>query len=268
MNSSRLSLTGVLLLAVLLLPRPAAADRIVIIGSDAATFHGHTPFAVDLRDYLQNDSPLPVLLLGDAMATGAFSTAVAHSGVVSTSSLSGMTLSPRQFSAVLVLSNSVHGTGCCDSDDPRVSGFQPAISEFLGGGGTLGIQNYVGEAAYDSLLGTSGGANAHVHGFRGGRDSEVVDYDDEAVTAVGLAAGFTEYPVLGAWGHQAYDIRFFSRLGFISLIDAPTFGGFASGLMSTEAPAPIPEPSSLLLLGSGAVGVIVRARRRRTARLS
>jgi hypothetical protein len=169
MTQSRSSLVCILCLLACLLASPAAADPIVIIGSDSATFHGDAGFATDLRDYLQGGSELPLLLLGDSPATSAFTAAVSGAGVVATSSLSSVALDPNRYSALLVLSKSEQGTGCCDSDDALVIGYQSAITEFIGGGGALGIQNYIGEATYDSLLGTTSGANSHVFGFLGSR---------------------------------------------------------------------------------------------------
>lgn len=53
---------------------------IAISGSDADTLHGHAPYAIDIRDHLKQGSALPVLVLGDAAATAAYSGAVGSSG--------------------------------------------------------------------------------------------------------------------------------------------------------------------------------------------
>ena len=246
--------------AIALAVTPASADRIVIVGSDAGTFHRQAAFATDLRDYLQGGSMLPVLLLGDSLATDAFTQAVEGQGVKATASLASVDLSPDRYSALIVLSTSDHGPGCCNNDDARVAGFQSRINTYLGAGGALGIQNYIGEATYDPILHTTLGASGSVYGFLGGRGG-TIDYDDEVVTAAGIAAGFKNYPAVGAWGHQGYDMNFFTRLGFTSLINAPAYGSGVSAVLATDVVAPVPEPSSLLLLTTGLAAGAAKWRR-------
>jgi len=229
--SLRLWLAGlsVLLMAI---PLQAQAGNILISGSDNDVFHGHAPYATDVRDFLDQGSALPVLVLGGAPATGAYSTAVGGVGIVTTASLGAITLS--NYSALYLLSDSANGAGCCQADVALIVGFEAAINAFLAGGGSFGIQAYTGQAGFDPILGTVG-ANADVFGFMGGLGG-TINYDNEAVTAAGIAAGFANYPPSGSWGHQGFRMSYFGGLGYVSLIDAPVYGANVSGLMAVELP--------------------------------
>src|SRR5205085_5458157 len=96
-------------------------------------------------------------------------------------------------------------------------------------GGTVMIEDYLGSAAWDSVVGTTGGASTHVAGYLGGSPvtSDICD-DGETVSATGLANGFTQPPAIGCWEHQAYDESYFGTLGFtLSFFDAAP--GMVSG---------------------------------------
>ena len=248
--------------AMLLLSIPAShAGVIMLTGSDADVLHGHGPYALDTRDHLQGGSALDVLVLGSAGAGGLYSTAVGGVGVTTATTLAGLILS--NYSAIYLLSNDANGTGCCEADVARIAGFEAAINAFIGSGGSFGVQDYTGSAGFDAILGTAGGANGSVYGFLGGLGG-TNNYDNEAVTAAGTAAGFQNYAAVGAWGHQGFDMGFFSGLGYTSLIDAPVYGGTAAGLISkTVAAARIPEPGTLALLSLGLFGMgLARSKRK------
>ena len=230
-TSKRSCAVGLLCL-LMFISLQAQAGNILISGSDGDTFHIHGPYATAVRDFLDQGSPLPVLVLGDAAATGNFSAAVGGVGIVTTASLAAITLS--NYSALYLLSNSNNGPGCCEADVARIIGFEAAINAFLAGGGSFGIQAYTGDPGFDPILGTTAGADFAVHGAFGGIGGPV-NYDNEAVTATGTAAGFANYADLGSWGHQGFDMSFFGGLlGYVSLIDAPVYSPTASALMTLE----------------------------------
>ena len=47
-------------------------------------------------------------------------------------------------------------SGCCTENDSLVTGYQSAISSYLGSGGTVMIENYDGGAAWDFAVGAGG----------------------------------------------------------------------------------------------------------------
>ncbi len=221
----------VVAITTLLFVSTAQAGVVLVSGADADTFHGLTEYATAVRDFLKGGAAGDVLVLGGAKATNAYSTAVGGVDITTVSSLAGVNLS--DFSALYLLSNSANGPGCCEADVDRILGFESVIQGFMISGGSLGIQDYTGDPGFDPLLGTVGGANGEVFGFLGGLGGEA-NYDDEAVTPEGLLAGFTNYEPLRAWGHQGFRMSFFSGLGFVSLIDAPTYGPGVSALMAKD----------------------------------
>lgn len=253
----------------------ASAGVIVFTGSD----EGHTlqSFSTDLRDHLRQGSSLPVLVLGDDLVTAQFVTNVGGIGVTTASSLSGVDLNTAIYSGLYLVTD---GVGCCKSDDALIVGFESAINAFLGAGGSFGIRNYSGEATFDPILGTNGGANSSVFGYLGGAGGPI-NYDDEIVTPDGVSAGFSasNYPAVNQWGHQGYLTSRFAAAGYISLIDAPIYGAGVSALLSlsgppfpkdaidAEVPSPpivMPEPTTLAILGIGLAGLGF-ARRKRAA---
>jgi hypothetical protein len=166
------------------------------------------------------------------------------------------------------------GGGCCSENDSLISvaGAQAAVAAYLAAGGTVMIGNYIGGAAWDFAVGTTGGANSHVAGSSGGLSGSTCS-DGEKVTAAGLANGFTQPPVIGCWTHQGYDqAGFFLARGFnLSFFDAgPDYPAGFSSLLSNgvtvtgAAPPGVPEPSILALLSMGLLGFGFAGRRRRS----
>lgn len=240
-------LATILMVTGLLMATSSQAGVIFIHGSDGDTAHNVVPWADDVINYLDGGSAKDVLVLGNASALGTFD---GTSGFSTATSLTGVTLS--DFSALYLLAVS----GCCNADDGLIAGFQASINTFLGSGGSFGIQDYIGESAFDSILGTSGGANSQVSGWMGGDGAGPGNcyYNGSGVTAAGTAAGFdSSYAGGSCFGHQGYDMSFFGTLGFSSLYDTPV-AGFAMA-MYAETAAAVPAPATLLLFGLGLVGL-------------
>ena len=245
------------------------ANQIVLEGSDATAFHGDALYTQQLFTFMQNGSPLPVLILG---------------GVGLSSSVSGISVLAPGYSLAAFPDLSIFSAiyfespgGCCGGPDaaPSISAADKtriAAAELLGLNVT--IENYGGGPAWGAIL--PAGVNALTADNFGGITSFGTAggpgcTDNEVFNANGLSKGFVQPPVLGCYEHQAYRTSAFAPLGFISLVNADPayFGADGSALLAlggplgTPAPTPgVPEPATLLLLGSGLAALAAWRRHR------
>ena len=254
-------LKTIFMLAVCALSVSSANATIILEGSDALGFHSTSgdAGAIAYRDQVWSaiggSDSRRIAVIGDNV-----------------SGISSLTHAISTFNSVAAagpLSNYVavyfQATGgCCTENDTLISAAsdQTAVSSYLSSGGTIMIEDYIGGAAWDFAIGTTGGAASHVQGYGGGAAGGANCSDGETVTASGLTNGFTQPPAIGCWGHQAYDqAGFFAALGFTeSFFDAgPAYSvGFSSilsnGLTVTGVASSVPEPTSIALLGFGLLG--------------
>jgi len=236
----------------MVLTAPAfAAGFIALEGSDATTFHHDASYTPQLFKYLKGSSSLDVLIFQPGGGPVPGPTGVSTTVV---SSLAGVTFS--NYSALYVES----GGGCCTANPHALDGFGAAISSFVAGGGNVSIENYVG-GGYDGVV--PGGAGA----IQGLNVSFTGCSDGEAVTADGIAKGFSQPPVDFCWSHQAYDNTYFKGFGYNSLIKSAPVYGFADGSSflatgGTLGAPGVPEPAmwAMMLVGFGTVGAMMRRR--------
>lgn len=242
-------------------PATATAGFIALEGSDATAYHQDPQYSPQLFSYLQGSSSLPVLVLGTQ--TLSFTGGVP---VVYATGLSGQTLS--DYSALYIESPG----GCCAADPTAIDGFGAAVSAFISAGGNFSIENYIG-GTYDGVI---VGGDAPLGTIQGvGTAFGAGCTDGEIVTAEGIAKGFTQPPVDGCWEHQAYELSYWSGLGYISLMQSDPSGySFPDGTSLGSAflalggtlgtPTGVPEPASwaMMLFGFGAIGMSMRGRRR------
>jgi len=254
-----------------------AEGTVILEGSDAIGLHctqegasepGACVYENQVWKALEGPSSLPIAAIGNVPGVG---TAFNTSGVVVDNFASVAAAAAfgsgglGQFAALYFIS----GSGCCIENDSLITagGASGLVTGYLGGGGTVMIENYTGGAAWDAVVGTTGGANGAVIGVGGGAGAGSTCDDGERVTALGLANGFTQPPAIGCWEHQGYNEAVFAPLGYTeSFYDAAGGMGGAgwSGLLSsgsTLTGAAAPEPASFLLIGVGLTGLGLLRRR-------
>src|ERR1017187_7321175 len=170
---------------------PAFANQIVLEGSDATAFHEAPVYTEQLFTFMQNGSPLPVLILGGVSLSGL---SVGQSVLDPTYSLAGYNLS--NYSAVYIESVG----GCCTQADTSISaGDQAAIGAAEASGLNVSIENYSGGPAWGAIL------PAAVDALPSSDFGGITDFgtaggpgctDGEVFNADGLSKGFIQPPVL------------------------------------------------------------------------
>lgn len=268
------SMAGLMLAAMATVPAQARGT-IILEGSDSIGFHcpfGQTA-ACDYRDQtftaIGGANPKPILVAGLNVVGGATGSGT-HS-VVNVNDLSTAG-NLNDYSAIYFMA----GFGCCDSNPGSIAGRDADVLAYYNGGGTIEIGNYDGQSGWDFL--TGGSNNDQFVGGIGGALAGPGCSDNESVTALGIANGFTQPGTIGCWTHQGYQQAHFSALGFtLSFFDAdPEFerlngGGHFSSLLSngrTETGGGnVPEPAAwaLMIVGFGFAGSMIRRRQVRTA---
>jgi hypothetical protein len=247
----------------------SAAGTVILEGSDAIEFHcaeeglsGACTYAGQVWKALDGSSKLPIAVIegNSPVALASYGSGITVDNFTSVAAaLAAGGGSLKGYAALYFEGDDGDNEGPEGDTAISAAGAVSAVQSYLGGGGTVMIEDYGGGAAFAPIVGTSG-----TTGINNGNCS-----DGETVTATGTANGFTQPPTLGCWEHQGYQESVFAPLGFtLSFFDAaPDEGGAGwSGLLSTGVTlsAPTPEPTTLTLLGLGlaAAGLLGRKRMR------
>lgn len=273
-------LQGAALLCVpLIFTNMAQAGTVILEGSDAITFHcgsgtsgGACTYEAQVWKALEGPSSKAIAVIDGSVPIalnneGTGITIDNFASVAAAAAFGSGGLS--QYAAVYFEGDGGDNEG--PSGDTAILADTTGLTKaYVSGGGTVMIEDYAGSAAWDSIVGTSGGAPSG--SVDGSFATGFVCSDNETVTALGTANGFTQPPAIGCWEHQAYNESFFGSLATpfsLSFFDAaPDIVGGAttgwSGLLSTGVTltGAAPEPGTLLLLAVGLIGVFVLAGRR------
>jgi hypothetical protein len=236
------------------------ASTIFLAGSEAASFHHINEYTNPVFRQLQGTSTKGVLVIDNFGATAGFYADTGGVSVSYVSSLDGVTMG--NYSALFFAS-----PGTCCSDPYALLGTHGAdVADYVEGGGSLYVEDYQGNAAWNPIIGLTVPSSAITSGAPSPGCS-----DPGVSTANGLAFGFAPSYSLGCFQHQTYDPAYWSANGYFALqiagpgaVQAGDWVTMATGFaepITTVSSVPEPASATLMLTGIGMTALVVRRRK-------
>lgn len=242
---------GVVALATLCAFGATQASVIFVSGTDAFSFHDQLTFINPVLKALQGASSKSVLVIGGNSFSNTSGVSTVNGGAILSAADAG---SLSSYSAILFQSP------CCSDPAARLNGFQASVDAFVDSGGGIYIEDYQGNAIWDSILNiavTSVAAKVAV-GF-----PSATCIDPGTSTASGIAFGFNPSYTNGCFVHQTYVNSFWTGEGYFAL-QTGNGGQFVTMAKGFADPGKVPEPASIALVGLALLGLGAARRARRS----